>query len=43
LLARGRTSVLRGFKSSTGKTFDAALVLEGGKVTFDLGRTNVEK
>ncbi|OAT83487.1 type IA DNA topoisomerase [Desulfotomaculum copahuensis] len=36
LLHKGKTGVLKGFKSKTGKGFDAALVLgEGGKVNFE--------
>jgi len=36
LLAKGRTGVIRGFKSKAGKTFDAILVLgQDGKVGFE--------
>lgn len=35
LLTKGRTGTIRGFKSKAGKSFQAALVLENGKVRFD--------
>lgn len=35
LLAKGKTRVLKGFKSKAGRPFDAALRLEDGKVEFD--------
>ncbi|MAF09151.1 DNA topoisomerase III [Candidatus Poribacteria bacterium] len=35
LLMKGRTSVLKGFKSKRGKSFDARLVLKGGKVEME--------
>lgn len=35
LLQKGRTRVMRGFKSKAGKPFQAALVLEKGAVRFD--------
>lgn len=35
LLTKGKTSLIKGFKSKAGKTFDALLVLgENGKITF---------
>jgi len=38
LLGKGRTGVIKGFKSKAGKAFDAALVLgPDGKVGFDFG------
>lgn len=39
LLKKGKTGILKGFKSREKKTFDAALVLsKGGKVTFQFAR-----
>ena len=35
LLKQGRSPVLKGFKSKTGKPFEARLRLEGGEVRFD--------
>lgn len=36
LLQKGRTGVIKGFKSRAGKDFEAALVLgEGGKIEFE--------
>lgn len=35
LLNKGKTAVLKGFKSKTGKKFDAALKLDNGQVVFD--------
>jgi DNA topoisomerase-3 len=35
LLTKGQTSVLKGFKSKRGKSFDARLVLKGGKVEME--------
>ncbi len=35
LLRDGKTAVLKGFKSKTGKVFDSALKIEEGKVVFD--------
>jgi DNA topoisomerase III len=35
LLSGGRVGPLKGFRSKTGKSFSAALVLQDGKVTFD--------
>ena len=41
LLARGRSQVLRGFRSKAGKRFSAVLVLEpDGKLRFDFGQGN---
>jgi DNA topoisomerase-3 len=37
LLRQGRTPVLKGFASKSGKTFDARLKLDGGEVRFDFG------
>jgi DNA topoisomerase-3 len=37
LLKSGRTPLLKGFKSRSGKTFDAILKLDGGEVRFDFG------
>ncbi|MFO0864152.1 MAG: DNA topoisomerase 3 [Gemmataceae bacterium] len=37
LLSRGRTSLLKGFKSKAGKPFDAHLKLEAGVVRFEFG------
>ena len=38
LLTEGRTAKISGFKSKNGKSFDAVLVLQEGKVSFDFGR-----
>jgi DNA topoisomerase-3 len=35
LLKHGRSPLLKGFKSKTGKPFEARLRLEGGEVRFD--------
>lgn len=35
LIKKGQTGTIKGFKSKTGKTFDAKLVLTDGKVSFD--------
>jgi len=40
LLAKGRTGVLKGFKSKAGKEFEAALVISNGKVEFEFTRKN---
>ncbi len=37
LLKEGRSPLLKGFASKSGKTFDARLKLEGGEVRFDFG------
>jgi DNA topoisomerase III len=37
LLEQGRSPVLKGFKSKSGKPFEARLRLEGGEVRFDFG------
>jgi DNA topoisomerase-3 len=37
LLSTGRTSKIQGFISKNGKSFDAVLKLEDGKVVFDFG------
>lgn len=37
LLADGRTAMLKGFVSKTGKPFDSYLKLDGGKTVFDFG------
>ena len=37
LLSSGRTSKIQGFISKSGKSFDAVLKLEDGKVVFDFG------
>ena len=37
LLSTGRTSKIQGFISKNGKSFDAVLKLDGGKVVFDFG------
>lgn len=37
VLAKGQSSVLKGFQSRAGNKFDAALKLEGDKVVFDFG------
>lgn len=37
LLEKGKTSTIKGFKSKSGKLFDAALKVSGGKVEFDFG------
>ena len=37
LLRRGRSPVLKGFKSKSGKAFDARLKLDQGEVRFDFG------
>ena len=36
-LEQGRTAVLKGFESKSGKKFEARLKLEGGDVRFDFG------
>lgn len=38
LLEKGRTGILKGFVSKTGKSFDAALKLDQGRAVFDFGR-----
>lgn len=38
LVRKGRTGMLKGFRSKAGKAFDAALVLREGKVEFEFGR-----
>ncbi|HFH2852678.1 type IA DNA topoisomerase [Pseudomonas aeruginosa] len=41
LLSKGKTSLIKGFKSKEGKAFDAALRLDGqGKVVFDFPKTS---
>lgn len=40
LLREGKTAVLKGFKSKTGKTFDTALKIEKGLVVFDFQQIN---
>jgi DNA topoisomerase-3 len=37
LLQKGRTGLIKGFKSKAGKKFDAVLKLSDGKVEFDFG------
>lgn len=37
LLRQGRSPVLKGFASKSGKTFDARLKIDGGEVRFDFG------
>jgi DNA topoisomerase-3 len=37
LLKKGRSLVLKGFQSKSGKSFDARLKLDGGEVRFDFG------
>ncbi len=37
ILEKGCTPVIKGFKSKSGKTFDASLKIEEGKVAFDFG------
>ena len=37
LLKQGRSPVLKGFESKSGKPFDARLKLDGGEVRFDFG------
>ncbi len=37
LLRQGRSPVLKGFESKSGKPFDARLKLDGGEVRFDFG------
>ncbi|WP_435015905.1 DNA topoisomerase 3 [Tundrisphaera sp. TA3] len=37
LLTKGRTPVLKGFESKSGKPFDARLKVDGGEVRFDFG------
>ena len=39
LLSTGRTSKIQGFTSKNGKSFDAYLKLDGGKVVFDFDNT----
>jgi DNA topoisomerase-3 len=44
LLTKGRTAVIKGFKSRAGKTFDAALKFdEDGRVVFDFSKNNAGK
>ena len=43
LLASGRTSKIQGFVSKNGKSFDAYLKLDNGKVVFDFGDTQPSK
>lgn len=38
LVRKGRTKVIKGFKSKAGKTFDAMLVLRDGKTEFEFQR-----
>ena len=38
LLTKGKTDVIKGFKSKAGKSFDASLSLENGKVVFAFSR-----
>ncbi|MBM7854922.1 DNA topoisomerase-3 [Desulfohalotomaculum tongense] len=38
LLKKGKTGIIKGFKSKAGKKFDAALVMENGKVGFEFDR-----
>ncbi|GAB6156821.1 type IA DNA topoisomerase [Desulfotomaculum varum] len=40
LLVKGRTGILKGFKSKAGKEFEAALVISNGKVEFEFTRKN---
>ena len=40
LLETGRTSKIQGFISRNGKSFDAVLKLEDGKVVFDFPNSN---
>jgi len=35
LLEKKKTGLIKGFKSKSGKKFDAELVLKDGKVTFN--------
>ena len=37
LLENGRTDLLHGFTSRSGKSFDASIKLEGDKCVFDFG------
>lgn len=37
LMSKGRSQVLKGFRSKAGKPFSAALVLTEGKITFEFG------
>lgn len=41
LLSRGKSQVLKGFRSKAGKVFSAALVLKEGKVGFDFSSSNL--
>lgn len=38
LLKKGKTSIIKGFKSKAGKKFDAVLVLKEGKIEFEFPR-----
>ncbi|RYD01490.1 hypothetical protein N752_29755 [Desulforamulus aquiferis] len=38
LLSKGRTGVIKGFKSKQGKDFEAALVMVDGKMEFEFAR-----
>ena len=42
LLEKNATGTIKGFKSKSGKSFDAKLKLEDGKVSFDFGTPTVE-
>lgn len=37
LITKGKTNLIKGFKSKAGKDFDAYLCLDNGKITFDFG------
>ena len=39
LLSKGKTSILKGFKSKAGKSFDASLTIDNGQVRFEFGRS----
>jgi len=43
LLEKGKTGKLRGFKSKSGKTFAAHLVIENGKIVFRFDRKSPKK
>lgn len=44
VLSTGTTQVLKGFKSKSGKEFDAALKLDAeGRITFDFDKTNEKR
>jgi DNA topoisomerase III len=43
LLRNGQSPLLKGFRSKTGKSFDARLKLEGGEVRFEFANNDRRK